>query len=75
MVLQRTLFSLCVWGISFAIQTPANAQRITREQLDSMSLQDVIIFKNEQRRQARIVVNNCYSSSYIARSTCDAQYL
>ncbi len=74
--LKKMLFPLAILEISLAIQMPANAQRvITREQLDRLSLQEVIIFRNEQRRQARIVVSNCYTSSYIARSTCDAQYL
>jgi hypothetical protein len=73
--LKQALVPVVVLGIYFAIQIPANAQRITREQLDRMSLQDVIIFKNEQRRQAKIVVANCYDSPYIARSTCYAQYL
>jgi hypothetical protein len=72
--IKSSLFSLFVGGIIYGVQMPVNAQTITREQLDSMSIQDVIIFRNEQRRQARIVVSNCYNSPYIARSTCDIQY-
>ncbi|MEH1836727.1 MAG: hypothetical protein V7L29_32960 [Nostoc sp.] len=69
------LASLAIFGISLSIQMPANAQTITREQLDQFSLQEVIIFRNEQSRQAYIVVQNCYNSPYIAKSTCYAQYL
>jgi hypothetical protein len=71
----KILLPLAIFGISLSIQLPANAQRITRAQLDRLSIQEVIIFRNEQARQARIVVNSCYRSPYIDRSICYAQYL
>jgi hypothetical protein len=71
----KILVYLAIFGISLSLQFPANAQRITRAQLDQLSIQDVIIFRNEQARQARIVIANCYRSPYIDKSTCYAQYL
>lgn len=72
---QKILLPLAIFGISLSVQFPANAQRITRAQLDQLSIQDVIIFRNEQARQGRIVVASCYRSPYIDRSICYAQYL
>ncbi|NJR17502.1 MAG: hypothetical protein HC785_18495 [Calothrix sp. CSU_2_0] len=74
--LRKALITLAVFGMALSLQMPANAQqRITREQLDQLSLNDVIIFRNEQLRQAEIVVNSCDDSSYIDSSTCYAQGL
>ncbi|MGI2908759.1 hypothetical protein [Tolypothrix sp. VBCCA 56010] len=72
---KKMLIPLAIFGISLTIQMPANAQRITREQLDRLSIQEVIIFRNEQARQAKIVIANCYNSPYIDNSTCYAQFL
>lgn len=69
------LIPLAVFRVSLTIQMPANAQRITREQLDQLSTQEVIIFRNEQARQASIVLENCYDSPYIDNSICYAQHL
>ena len=62
---KKMLIFLAILGVSLTIQIPANAQRITREQLDQLSIQEVMIFRNEQARQASIVLENCYNSPYI----------
>jgi ribonuclease I len=72
---KKMLISLAIFGMSLTMQMPANAQRITRDQLDRLSIQQVIIFRNEQVRQARVVIANCYNSPYIDKSICYAQYL
>lgn len=73
--LKKILVSLAIFGIAFNMQMPANAQNITREQLDRLSLQELIILRNEQLRQAQIVVDNCKNSPYISESTCYAMEL
>ncbi|MGV0107516.1 UrcA family protein [Nostoc sp. DSM 114160] len=72
---KKALVSLAIIGISFNMQMSANAQTVTREQLDRLSLQELIILRNEQLRQANIVVANCYNSPYIPDSTCYAMEL
>jgi|GEM_PF-5077124 hypothetical protein len=68
---KKVLVTLAILGISFNIQMPANAQRVTRQQLDRLSLQELRILRGEQLRQANIVLESCRSSPYDAiRSTC-----
>ncbi|MBD6617224.1 hypothetical protein FNW02_15630 [Komarekiella sp. 'clone 1'] len=72
---KKLLVSLAIVGMSFNLQMPVNAQNVTREQLDRLSLHELIILRNEQLRQARIVIANCYNSPYIPNSTCYAMRL
>lgn len=68
---KKVLVYLAIFGISFNMHMPANAQRVTRQQLDRLSLQELRILKEEQLRQANIVLESCKNSPYNAiRSTC-----
>jgi hypothetical protein len=69
---KKALTFLAILGLSVSFQMPVKAQNVmTRQQLDQLSLQELYVLRREQIRQARIVVNNCESSTYIAPQTCN----
>lgn len=69
---KKALVSLAILGMSINIQMPVKAQNVvTQQQLDQLSLEELDILRAEQLRQANIVIDNCYNSSYINPNSCD----
>ncbi len=70
---KKILIFLAIFAAYVNMPILVNAQVITPRQLNQLSLTDLYILRNEQRRQARIVFRNCYNT-YIW-STCNAERL